>query len=216
MRLFAIVVLAAACLGAGPATAETVPVGRFSAGTLEGWESRAFNGETAYALVDEPGAASTVLRAEAKGSASGYFRKIEVDLSRTPYLNWSWKVERTFPGIDEDERAGDDYPARIYVVVERGILGLTSFSLNYVWASQHPEGSVWSSPYSSRVQLMALDSGSEQLGQWRSHKRDLRADLHRTFGEDIAVIDAVALMTDADDSANEAISYYGDIWLSAE
>lgn len=33
---------------------------------------------------------------------------------KTPFLNWSWKVMNTFPGIDETMKSGDDFSARIY------------------------------------------------------------------------------------------------------
>ena len=44
----------------------------------------------------------------------------------------------------------------------------------------------------------------------------VRTYLKAAFGEDIRTIEAVALMTDADDSDNEAVAYYGDIWLSSD
>jgi hypothetical protein len=54
------------------------------------------------------------------------------------------------------------------------------------------------------------------LNNWVSHKRNVRADLKEQFGEDIQSIDAVALMTDTDNSGGAAQAFYGDIWFSAE
>lgn len=62
--------------------------------------------------------------------------------------------------------------------------------------------------------MIALNSGATGLGRWFNHKRDLRDDLRRVFGEDITQVDAIALMTDADDHGGVARAYYGDIWLS--
>ncbi|WP_027136379.1 DUF3047 domain-containing protein [Geminicoccus roseus] len=194
---------------------QVVPVGRFSEGSLDDWSTRSFSGETRYRLVQDPERNIEVLEASASGGASGRFTEVEIDLEETPFLNWSWKVTRIFPGLDELQKNGDDFPARIYVVVKRGFLDLTSISLNYVWASSHAAASVWTSPYTDQVRLMAVDSGTEELGEWVVHKRDLRADLRRVFGEDIDRIDTVALMTDADDHGGEARSFYGDIWFSA-
>ena len=198
--------------GADPA----VPVGRFSQGSLDGWEARSFNGETGYALAADPELNRQVLRARANASASGRFRKIEVDLAKTPYLNWSWKVANIYPGIDELKKSGDDFPARIYVADERGLFGLTSIALNYVWASSHGVGEAWTSPYTSQVRLLAVDAGTAKLGSWITHKQDVRADLKRIFGEDVTRIDGVALMTDSDDHHGQAEAAYGDIWFSAE
>jgi hypothetical protein len=192
-----------------------VEIGSFSHGTMTGWESRAFEGETRYALVTDPELRTTVLAAAADQSASGRFRKIQVNLTKTPMLNWSWKVTNVLSGTDELKKSGDDFPARLYVVVERGPFGISSLSLNYVWSSHQAVGRRWNSPYSDQVVLLAADSGSEKLGSWVRHRRDLRADLRSAFGEDIAAIDAVAVMTDTDNSGGAAKAFYGDIWFSA-
>jgi hypothetical protein len=210
---FAFLLAQVACVAAGH-VGDGVEVGSFSHGSMTGWESRSFKGETGYALVTDPEMRTQVLAATADRSASGRFRKIHVDLEKTPILNWSWKVANILPGIDEMQKSGDDFPARIYVVIERGLLGISSLSLNYVWSSHQPLDRPWKSPYSDQVVLLAADSGSMKLGRWAHHKRDLRADLRSAFGEDIAAIDAVAVMTDTDNSGGAAKAFYGDIWFS--
>ncbi len=195
---------------------QTSAVGEFSKATLAGWERKAFKGETTYDFVYDPAKRATVLQALSNAAASGRFRKLVVDLTKTPFLNWSWKVSDPIVGIDENAKAGDDFSARIYVVVERGIMGMNSLSVNYVWAHQHPAGSTWPSPFTKRVRLVAMNSGSTRLNAWVSHKRNVRSDLKDLFGEDITSIDAVALMTDTDNSGGHARAYYGDIWFSPE
>lgn len=198
------------------ATDPRIVVGAFSQNAMTGWENKAFKGNTVYALVYDSEKKSTVLQATSQGAASGRFRKMKIDLIKTPFLNWSWKVSDALSGIDETAKTGDDYSARVYVVMERGIMGLSSLSVNYVWASQHPSGSAWPSPFTRHVRLMAVDSGSKGLNTWIAHKRNVRADLREQFGEDIVSIEAVAIMTDTDNSGGRAQASYGDIWFSAE
>ena len=155
---------------------QTISVGEFSKTSLAGWERKVFKGETKYDFVYDPAKRATVLQAVSSDAASGRFRKLVVDLTKTPFLNWSWKVSDPLVGVDENAKAGDDFSARIYVVVERGIMGMNSLSVNYVWASQHPAGSTWPSPFTKRVRLMAMDSGSTRLNAWVSHKRNVRSD----------------------------------------
>lgn len=195
---------------------QSIAVGQFSKASLAGWERKAFRGETEYAFVYDAGKRATVLQAVSSAAASGRFRKISIDLAKTPFLNWTWKVSDPLVGNDENAKDGDDFSARLYVVVERGIMGVTSLSVNYVWASQHPAGSSWPRPFTKRVRLMAVNSGSTGLNMWVSHKRNVRNDLRDQFGEDITSIDAVALMTDTDNSGGRARAYYGDIWFTAE
>ena len=195
---------------------QQIVVGAFSQGSMAGWDQKAFKGETDYSIVYDSEKRATVLHAVSRAAASGRFRKMNVDLTKTPFLNWSWKVSESLAGIDETVKAGDDFSARVFVVVERGIMGLSTLSVNYVWASQHPAGSSWPSPFTSRVRLLAVDSGSKGLNAWVSYKRNVRADLREQFGEDIVSVDAVAVMTDTDNSGGRAQAYYGDIWFSAE
>lgn len=194
----------------------SVFVGAFSQGLLAGWQTKSFKGETEYSLVYDPEKKVTVIETRSNGAASGRYRKLRVDLVKTPFLNWSWKVSDPIRGVDEDSKVGDDFSARLYVVVERGIMGFGSLSVNYVWVSQHPVGSAWSSPFTKNVRLVAVDSGTARLNSWVSHKRNVRADLREQFGEDILSIDVVALMTDTDNSGQQARAFYGDIWFSAE
>ena len=190
-----------------------VAVGRFSMGDLQGWENRSFKGETQYRIVSDGGV--RVLSARTDGGASGRFRKVKINLTQTPFINFSWKVSGVYKDINEATKSGDDFPARVYVVRERGLMGMNSISLNYVWSSARPVGSRWASPYTSQVKLLALNSGREKVSQWAKHKRNVREDLRRAFGEDITEIDAVALMSDADNFGGNVEAAYGDIWFSA-
>jgi hypothetical protein len=124
-----------------------IVVGAFSQGNMAGWEPKAFKGWTVYSLVYDPEKKSTVLQAVSQAAASGRFRNIRIDLTKTPFLNWSWKISVPLCGIDETIKAGDDFSARVDVVVARGIMGLSTLSVNYIWASQHPSGSAWPSPF---------------------------------------------------------------------
>lgn len=194
--------------------AETVMIGEFSASNREDWQSKSFQGETRYHFDDRSG--RRALSAESQGAASGLYREIKVDLNRTPWLNWSWRVDRVLKGVDERTKAGDDYPARVYVVVSGGAAFWKTRSLVYVWSSHQPVGATWQNAYTSNARVMALQSGVKNAGQWIDEKRNIRADFQQLFGEDIDHIDAVALMTDADNSGQSASAWYGDIYFTAQ
>lgn len=211
-----LLVLATALLptvGAGLGPAELV-IGDFTHGKTS-WEARSFNGETRYRVVEVDGRAA--LEAIAEGSASALYRRIEVDLEETPYLHWSWRIESSFgEEVDERSKAGDDYPARIYVVRRGGLAFWRTRALNYVWSSAQPVDTRWSNAYAGDgAQMWAVDSGEERAGEWVDHVRDVRADWRAAFGEDIDSLDGVALMTDADDTGGSARAWYADIRFSA-
>lgn len=197
-----------------PAWTQTIPVGAFSTGDFSEWVEKSFKGDTLYWLIKDGEIGKFVVQAETQGDASGRFKKIRIDLTKTPFLNWSWKIERPYAGIDENTKAGDDFPVRVYVVVERGFLGLSTKALNYVWASKNPVGASWPNPFTSQARMLAVNSGAPDSGKWINHKRNVREDLKAAFGEDFNEIHAVAIMTDGDNSGQRARSWYGDISFS--
>jgi hypothetical protein len=194
-------------------TGERIAVGEFSLGRLAGWKTREFHGRTSYSLVERAGV--LMLRAESRGTASGLVREISVDLGKTPYLHWSWCIDNTLGQLDERSRSGDDYPARIYVIASGGLAFWRTRSLNYVWASNARPGEDWPNAFAGKnVQMLALRSGNP--GQCYRERRNVRADLARYFAEEIRHIDALALMTDTDNSGRHTVAYYGDLWFSSE
>lgn len=198
---------------AAGAADEKLLIGRFSAGDLQDWQTKSFMGETRYTFDNKSG--QPALFADSRGAASGLYREIRVDLSRTPWLNWSWRVDRVLNGLDERTKDGDDYPARVYVVVSGGAAFWKTRSLVYVWSSSQPAGATWNNAFTGNARVMALRSGTKDAGRWVSEKRDVRTDFRRLFGDDIGAIDAVALMTDTDNSGQSATAWYGDIYFTA-
>ena len=97
---------------------ERVDVGLFSQNDVSGWEIREFAGATDYSLSLVDG--KQVLLADSQQSASAFYKKIEVDLEKTPILNWSWRKEQSINPGNELDKKGDDFVARIYVVKSGG------------------------------------------------------------------------------------------------
>ncbi|WP_458527111.1 DUF3047 domain-containing protein [Onishia taeanensis] len=194
---------------AGPlAAAETA----LSPRDMAGWPTRSFDGETDYRLVEQDG--EWVLRAQARGQASAKYLEQEIDLDRTPYLHWCWRVSSTYPGLEETSKAGDDYPARVYVARKTGWLPFQVQSVNYVWSSNQPAGTAWPNAFTARAQLLALEGGDTAVGQWVAEVRDVREDFARLFGERPERLDGVALMTDGDNAGGDATAWYARLKFS--
>jgi len=197
---------------------EKLMIGSFSSGSLDNWEAKEFKGQTSYKLVDLAG--TRVLKAESTGSASGLFNEQRIDLHKTPVMNWRWHIEnRLGNDINEQVKSGDDYAARVYVIASGGAAFWQTKAINYVWSSTSPVGNVWPNPYAyaganGKMMMIALRSSTDQAGTWYSEKRNILTDLKHQFGEEIRYIDAVAIMTDTDDSHGKATAYYGDIYFS--
>ncbi len=204
----------AIALFSSAAAAERVDIGRFSDNDLSGWEEKSFVCNTQYSLVQENN--KMVLKAQTSASASGMFYEINIDLNKTPYLNWSWKINNIYLGNNEYSKAGDDYPARIYVIVSGGLFFWKTRAVNYVWSSNQAIGTSWKNAYTNNARMLALRTGADEAGQWQTQKQNIREDLKQLFGEDITEINAIAIMTDSDNSRQKATAYYGDLFFSAE
>ena len=181
---------------------------------LGDWKAKKFSGETSYELVDIDD--RQAIKAVSNSSASGMIREIKVDLTKTPYLNWSWKVDSTLGELDETNKSGDDYAARVYVVISGGMFFWRTRAINYTWASAQPRGSSWPNAYTGNVVMVAVDSSQEHAGQWVTRRRNVLQDLKILHGIDKTQIHAVAIMTDTDNSNKSATAYYGDIYFTED
>ena len=206
------VLVLALTAAAGESKAESVTI--LSGGDIAAWKEKLFKGSTVYETVTLDGRAA--LRASSNGSASGVFRKVRVDIEKTPILNWSWRVEESLDPIDERIRGGDDYSARVYVIRKHRLLFWMTRALNYVWSSSQPRGESWPNAYTDSVRMVAVRSGSSEAGRWIDERRNVREDFLNLFGRHIRHIDGVAVMTDTDNAGGTAVAYYGDIRFSSE
>ncbi|WP_337459896.1 DUF3047 domain-containing protein [Cupriavidus basilensis] len=171
-----------------------------------------------------------VLHAEADSSASGLYVPL---VGREPgMLNWTWKTRDVIRSADNALAPREDSPLRIFVAFDgdKGSLSLKDqlmyemarlttgrempyATLMYIWGGRKPEGSVVSNPHTERVRMIVVDSGTRHTGEWRCHRRDLRADYRKAFGADPGKVVAIGIMTDTDNTKSRAESWYGDIAL---
>lgn len=194
---------------------QTSGIGLFSLGDMATWEEQSFVSNTQYQLVEEQGQ-GLVLKAFSQSAASGMFCEVNIDLTETPYLNWSWKVDNIFSENDEHTREGDDYPVRIFVVASGGIFFWNTRAVNYVWSSNQEVDSQWESAVTRNAMMLAVRSGDSEAGQWVREKRNIREDFKALFGEDITEIHAIAIMSDSDNTGQSSTAYYGDIFFTAQ
>jgi len=59
--------------------------------------------------------------------------------------------------------------------------------------------------------MIVVESGEPKLNQRVSEERNVYEDYKRAFGKDPPMISGVAMMTDIDNTGENAIAYYGNI-----
>jgi len=217
-----------------------VEAARFSAGRAGealpgGWSPfvvSPFATRTEYRLVESN--PLTVLEARADGSASGFYRRIHIDPRRHPVVEWRWRVLEPLARTDPRIPSRDDSPARLVIcfhgdasrldIGERNTLRLYKAltgemlpyaMLMYVWASDAPVGTIASSVYTEKIQMIVVERGGAGTGKWRDFRRNVLEDYRHAFGEEPSDIVAVGVMTDADDTRAKTRAQYGDITFRA-
>jgi hypothetical protein len=220
---------------------EPVYIGAFSIADTErtipeGWEPLTFDKikrHTAYEIVNQEG--TTVIKAKSKNAASGLIRHIRVDPQKYPIIEWRWQAANIYEKGDVSTKAGDDYPARIYVAFAYdpdtvGFFEKAKFeaykliygeyppsrAISYIWASHAAVGKMVDNAFTDRVKMIVVESGRKNLNKWVSEQRNLYGDYIRSFDEKPPMISGVAIMTDSDNTGETGTAYYGDILMKPE
>lgn len=186
----------------------------------------------AYAIVEDAG--RRVLRVQSAASASSLVCRVDADPGRTPWLQWQWKVSGALAGSDVRTKGGDDYAARLYVFFDlpldrlslgdrlalrtaRALSGadIPAAALCYVWGQAQPVGSTAWNPYTDRVRMVVVDSGSAEANTWRPHARDLRRDWDAAFGGPIPQVSGLGIGADTDNTGAQVETWFADLRLAA-
>ena len=184
--------------------------------------------QTRYSLVRD--ADTTVLRADAEASMASVMHPLNFDPRDHPVVEWRWKITHLLRKSNLATKAGDDFPARFYVLFDYDIARLQFATrtkirvaralfgeevplavLCYVWDGKSIQGATAWSAYTDRVRVIVAQSGDAQVNQWVAVRRNIVDDFRAAFGEDPPRVSGVALATDTDNTGESVTAFYGDI-----
>ena len=215
MNKFFLVVLFISFLFSNIIMAEKITVFNFTEEEFQTLKvGKKYKGETTWTLGSNEN--GNLIKAEAEGKGSGLGKEVLIDLSKTPFINITWKVEKDLSGILENNKKGHDYAARVFVIKKTGSTALSNRAINYVFSSNNEVGKNWPSPYTKKSIDYVLSSTKNNLNKWVTVKANVKEDFMKLHGLEVLDISGVAIMTDTDNSKLKAISYYQDIYFSAE
>ena len=195
------------------AVAEKVNVFNFTKEELKTLKvGKKYKGETTWTLGSNEN--GNFIKAEAEGMGSGLGKEVLIDLSKTPIINITWKVEKDLSGIVENSKKGHDYAARVFVIKKTGSTALSNRAINYVFSSNNDVGKNWPSPYTKKSIDYVLSSTKNDLNTWVTVKANVKEDFMELHGIEVLDISGVAIMTDTDNSKLKAVSFYQNIYFS--
>ena len=212
--LFAAAMLAS--VGAHAQTSNsTATVRMLGGGDLSGWEYRAFDGitETRYTARFDDELQAAAVFADSMQGASGYIKKTSIDLNKTPWLHFRWRVDEVGGDYDERQKIGDDFAFRIYF---SGRDEFSYKSLSLV-RGQGNRGEHWHSPYANvlnDLHTYVVIGGDAPLSAWQTAHVNVREIWQKLFDEKPPPLGLIGFMTDGDSAGNRMRARYGDIILS--
>ena len=210
-------------------------VGKFSAsqvgqGLPDGWKPLTFKKipkHTSYEVVKDGG--MTIVKAVSEASASGLIKPVSIDPKEFPIVRWRWKIDNVLQRSNVAIKEGDDFPARLYITFEydpdrvsfgkklkfkagQALFGdIPIAALNYIWETKTPVGTIVDNAYTDFAKMVVVESGAQKVGMWIDEERNLYEDYKQAFGEEPPMINGVAIMSDTDNTKEQATAYYGDI-----
>ena len=198
-------------------SAETVKVFEFTEQELLELDIRKVRGadnNTAYTIgSNERG---NFLKAVADNAASGLGKEIKIDLNKTPFINITWKIEKDLRGIKESTKKGHDYAARVFAIKKTGATPLSNRAINYVFSSNSEVGENRPSPYTKKSIDNVLATTKKNLNVWVTVKANVKEDFKKFHDLDVNQLDGLAIMADTDNSKMKSISYFQNIYFSAD
>jgi Protein of unknown function (DUF3047) len=134
------------------------------------------------------------------------------DMDAYPILSWRWKAVKLPEGADESVSDKNDTGAAVYASWKVGFPMFVR-GIKYAWSSSLAIGTR-TSKRMKHDQMLVVESGRENLGQWRTVRVDVRDHARKFFEDDeIAPPDGIAIMTDADSTKTAAEAYFADFRL---
>ena len=156
------------------------------------------------------------LKAVADNAASGLGKEVKIDLNKTPFINITWKVEKDLSSILENTKKGHDFAARVFVIKKTGATPLSNRAINYVFSSNSDVGFNSPSPYTKKSIDNVLATTKENFNEWVTVKANVKKDFKKFHNLDVNELDGLAIMSDTDNSKMKSISYYQNIYFSAD
>ena len=156
------------------------------------------------------------LKAVADNAASGLGKEVKIDLNKTPFINITWKIEKDLSGILENTKKGHDFAARVFVIKKTGATPLSNRAINYVFSSNSDVGFNSPSPYTKKSIDNVLATTKENYKEWVTVKANVKKDFKKFHNLDVNELDGLAIMSDTDNSKMKSISYYQNIYFSAD
>lgn len=209
-----IAALAAMLTGAALSAQEKIGIDSFSSNAPDsfpkGWRNWPGQGDAVHEVyrVKEDGGNKYLAADDGKDLSVQIFRGPAWMIYDHPVVSWRWRA-RTLPkGANETSGATNDSACGVYVMFSQ----FKKYGIKYVWSSTLPVGTVVTKE-PGKMYFIVMDSGSGNVGKWRSHKVNVLEDYKKVFGQDApkdTQSQGIGILTDGNATHSLAACDYDD------
>ena len=213
--LYLAVLMGAVGVGSLHAGEEVIILGKSKAATLAEWDKPVHFGTGNWSVVDDGGDQAIKLRTES--SSFALEKSITVDLSRTPYLEWEWKVTIPPAGGNFSSPDTDDQAGQLLVVFPKTFFERRKV-ISYIWDPTAPKGAIDAAagPIYFNVKALVVESGADQIGHWVIEKRNVVEDFRALYGETPGRAVAIRMQINSQHTKSVAEAFWRTIRFTSE
>lgn len=169
----------------------------------------------------------TALQIRADSAAGGLLFPLNLAGDKAWQLSWQWRIEQPLKAARFATREGDDYAARVYVLLDYPLdtlpflarqklrlaralydSSLPAATLSYVWDNHEKPGTHARSAYSEQVEMLVLRGPEAQTQRWQTETRDVHADAIAAFGAAPSKILGVVFAADSDNTGELTQAFF--------
>jgi len=194
---------------------EVIILARDKAAALEEWDKPVLFGSGSWKVVDDSG--EQVIKLRTESSSFALEKSIIVDLSKTPYLEWKWKVTVLPTGGNFESPEADDQAAQLLVVFPKTLFERRKV-ITYIWDPTAAKGTIagGAGPIYLNVKAIVVESGYSQLGKWLLEKRNVVEDFRTVFGVIPERAVAIRLQINSQHTKSDAEVFWKTIRFTSE
>jgi hypothetical protein len=210
--LFSIIAFSSVCAGADN---QPIVIGfdgkPDSDGVPKGWELKVKSGDAIFKILDENN--QKIIYLKSADASFSFQKSISLNPREYPYLTWTWKAVKLPAGGDFRKSKTNDQALQVFVAFKGG----DAFS--YIWDTNAPEGSFgeesigW--PINIKIKVIAVKSGSSQLGQWVTINRNIYDDYKKFFGKEPPELKGIRVQANSQHTGATGEGYFNKIVFSS-
>ena len=173
------------------------------------WRDKDKNKNKPYKIKEENG--NKYLAAEDTGESVILAKKLRWNIKKYPYISFRWRGRELPEGGDERFGPTNDSGASTYITYDTKFIKIPK-SIKFVWSTTLPVGSATRRSGIGKPWNVVVESGSENLGEWRTYVINAYEAYQKTFGgnpPDRPL--GIGILSDANSSHSKAYADYDDI-----